>query len=119
MSVLVKPIPERADREDAEVAVNREEIDHVRHRSEHYRAQNQQDDYAEDKRHPYHLGEVRGLNRFHPDVVVQVVDLHEMLAVQTATFDLVAVDEEIEPVGILRRDEMHLPKREKERERDR
>src|SRR4051812_38822398 len=42
-----------------------------------------------------------------------------MLPVQTAAFDLVAVDEEIEPVGILRRDEVHFPKREKQRERDR
>ena len=117
--VLVKPIPERADREDAEVGVDGEEIDHVAHFAENDRAQRHQDDQTEDERHPAHLEEIRLLDRLHPDVVIEIVDLVEVLAVQSAALDFVAVDVEIESVGILRRDQMHFPEREKDRRRDR
>ena len=55
------------------------------------------------------------LDRLHPDVVIEIVDLDQMLAVQAAALDFVGVDVEIEPVGILRRDQVHLPEREEER----
>ena len=64
------------------------------------------------------LGCVLALHGGRQPAVEGVADLDEVLAVQTTAFDLVAVDVEIEAVGILRRDEVHFPERKKERERD-
>ena len=76
-------------------------------------------DQTENKRHPAHLQEVRLHDRRHPDVVIQVVDLDQVLAIQTTADDFVAVDEQIESVRILRGDQMHSPKLEKKRRDDR
>ena len=47
--------------------------------------------------------------------MIEIVDLVEMLAIQAAALDFVGEDVEIESVGILRRDQMHFPEREKDR----
>ena len=78
-----------------------------------------QNDETEDKRHPAHLQEIGLLDRLHTDVVIEVVDLDQMLAVESAALDFVAVNIEIEAVGILRRDQVHFPEWEKERHRNR
>jgi hypothetical protein len=46
--------------------------------------------------------------------VIEVVDLSEVLTVIPATLDLVGIDIEFEAIGILGRDQVHLPERKEE-----
>ena len=115
VTVLVKSIPERGDRKRAEIRINGEKIDNVAHLAEHNRAQRHQNDQTKNKRHPSHFHEIGFLDRLHADVMIEVVDLDQMLAIQAAALDFVGEDVEIESVGVLRRDQMHFPEREKDR----
>src|SRR5205823_2823193 len=98
--VLVKAVPERADGKDPEVNIDREKIDDVAHLAEDDGAQNEENDEPEDERHPAHLEKIGLLDRLHPDVMIQIVDLDEMLAVESPALDFVTRDVEIEPIGI-------------------
>ena len=47
--------------------------------------------------------------------MIEIVDFLQMLTIQAAALDFVREDVEIESVGVLRRDQMHFPEREKDR----
>src|SRR5581483_5282938 len=87
--VLVNAIPKRADGKYTEVGIDGEEMDHVTHLDEHDRTQSHQNNETEDERHPTHLQKVCRLERFHADVVIEIVDLVQMLTVQPAALDFV------------------------------
>ena len=59
------------------------------------------------------------LERLHADVMIEIVDLVQVLAIQSAALDLVRKNVEIEPVGILGRDQMHFPERKEQRDANR
>jgi hypothetical protein len=50
--------------------------------------------------------------------VIEVIDFLQMLALIAAALNLVRKNVEIEPIGILGRDQMHFPEREKQGDND-
>src|SRR5262249_58171794 len=117
--ILEKPIQERADGKQTEVRIDGEQIDYVAHLAEHNGSKRHQNDETEDERHPAHLHEVRLLDRLHADVMIESINLIQVLAMQPAALDFVGEDIKIEPIGILRCDEVHFPKRKEQRDADR
>src|ERR1044071_345044 len=81
VSISVEAVPERADGERPEVRIDSEKIDDVAHLAKNNRAERHQNDQTKNERHPAHLHEIGFLDRLHADVMIEVVDLVEMLAV--------------------------------------
>ncbi len=110
MAVTPHPVHKAGEGEGTEIREQHEQIDNIAHHPEDRSSKCVNHKHPDDERHPPHLEEVGLMNRLHPDVVVEIIDLVDVVPIISGD-DAPGMDIERKSLLILWSDKFDLPER--------